>query len=897
MFQKEKTLSVVVITGLPVIFFAPLFFTCGLGPMEDDLIQYFPYLAWLEKNLAAGFFPLWNRLAYGGYPAIGDPQSGMFYPLNWLSGLIGAGLAYPMLLIVHYWIAGAGMYRLGRAWKLARLSAMTGAVAWMFSGFMLGHRTHYSILAAASWMSLIFYFWTKLRQGNKCRKYFVIVVVLEALQIVAGHVQVAALSGAAVFLYLLVTSDTRRFRWILVLGSSYVLAFGLAAVQLLPVWHVYADSVRTANSYRFVTENSFLPVAWPLVIAPSSMGLRVPNFLYEYKYFGPWNHCELLCFTTIVCLALACFAVRNMKKHHRLILFFLILSIFSVFLAMGRYNPVFKLLFYIPIFRPFRCPARYLIWFNFSVAVLAMIGMEYLSIRTNLARFRKFAAKITTILAGGFVVYLVVIYWVTSWFDGKNFLPESLSEIPKSILLAIHPSNPGIFIPLIISAGLISICLFLKARWLARGIFVLLVIEIATFAPFYDIYFDKVGKVNLFPSVAKKLDVLNPERDGSIWPLSKNPYANPLETLEPFCNMLVDRPTITGYGPLLNKYQRRLFGWELWPTTEQYLGLLSRNDLLNRYGIRYIVADAKMGKQIDALKAFRSDGKKDFKEFFASFVNVNPSTHYGKEVFLDRGLYRLDFHVRRTTEDQLRLFISFSGLQNALWSDQQLSLTTWDVDKNFRKFQWYFFIPARQATKISFHADYGASEFKNIQLSGVSFNLDYLKSLAGNSADGIRIYENINWPGQGFFAKTAKMVDSRMKAIDQILFFGHTEQTYLVSGSGLTLPSVLGRGRILEFKEGLNSIYIRVAVKERSAVFVIPAGFDSGWQVRVDNRETNLLCADGISRAVVVPVGEHEITLNYMPRSLMIGAGITVFSGLILMTIFLAGTGLKMTKS
>jgi len=66
MFLSGQIWVGLVLLGTPVVFFGPLFLTCGLGPMEDDLIQYFPYLAWVSGNLKAGGFPLWNPLAYGG---------------------------------------------------------------------------------------------------------------------------------------------------------------------------------------------------------------------------------------------------------------------------------------------------------------------------------------------------------------------------------------------------------------------------------------------------------------------------------------------------------------------------------------------------------------------------------------------------------------------------------------------------------------------------------------------------------------------------------------------------------------------------------------------------------------------------------------------------------------
>ena len=79
------------------------------------------------------------------------------------------------------------------------------------------------------------------------------------------------------------------------------------------------------------------------------MGLDVPNFLYRFSYFGPWNHCEMNCFTGLVLLTLAVFALwyRKEIRHRRQIVFFAVLAGLSVFLALGRYNPAYKIFFYL----------------------------------------------------------------------------------------------------------------------------------------------------------------------------------------------------------------------------------------------------------------------------------------------------------------------------------------------------------------------------------------------------------------------------------------------------------------------------------------------------------------------------------------------------------------------
>lgn len=896
----------------PIVYFGLLFTTYGLGAFEDDLIQYFPNIQWLGEQLRSGVFPFWNSLVYGGYSQVSDPQSGVLYPINWLSGILPQQVMYPLLIIIHYWIAGWGMYRLGREWEMTRGVSTFGAVAWMFCGFMLGHRTHYTILAAASWMSVIFYLWSRISREERPRALFVIVIVCQALQILAGQVQVAALSGGAVLIYLIVTLESHRVRTLFLFGLSYLLTFGLAAIALIPVWTLYANSVRSGNSYRFITENSFFPLAWPLVMAPASFGLRVPNFLYEYSYFGPWNHCELNCFTTLAGLTLGAFAVWNVRRNphrRRLVIFGVILAGVAIFLSMGRYNPAYKLLYAIAVFRPFRCPARYLLWFNFAVAVLAMLGAQSLLYREYSERFRRFARRMATGLMVAFVLFFILLAIVArSGMVGKR-VPESLAYIPAGIIQAVHPLNPALGIPILMGLALIVCCRFVPFRHMPKAMLILILVEIGTFAPFYDFHFGKIGKVDLKPPMAKMLDEMSPGRDGFVWPLSRDPYIEPLAMLQPFTNMLAEQPTITGYGPLLNKYHRRLFGWELWPTTGRYLELLTRPALMSRYNIRFIVAEEVLAKQIEYLKSLASLEADALELVLVDQPMVMMNGGQAWSIPQEQGLYKIRFSARRFRKDDLQLFIRIGSLASTIWGGQNLSLSTWDIGEEWRTFEWYFFIPGEKRShdvELSFNAHFGRCEIRDMRLSRAAVRMDHLEYRGTDSNTGVTLYENVSARGKVYFAQAAMPIDEprdfetrRMRAVEHVLFDDRDTTTLVSSQSEYTLPRGLGEGKILEIEQHTHSIDLKVGVVNMPAVLVIPGGYDHRWRPLVDGFEAPLLCADGISRAIIVSPGEHDVTFIYVPDSFMAGVAVAAFTGLLMVFIFTSGLAInkEMTRA
>ena len=53
------------------------------------------------------------------------------------------------------------------------------------------------------------------------------------------------------------------------------------------------------------------------------------------------------------------------------------------------------------------------------------------------------------------------------------------------------------------------------------------------------------------------------------------------------------------------------------------------------------------------------------------------------------------------------------------------------------------------------------------------------------------------------------------------------------------------------------------------------ANFFPGWRARVDGKDTDILLANGLFRAVPIPPGEHIVDLWYAPDSIILGIRVT----------------------
>jgi hypothetical protein len=68
------------------------------------------------------------------------------------------------------------------------------------------------------------------------------------------------------------------------------------------------------------------------------------------------------------------------------------------------------------------------------------------------------------------------------------------------------------------------------------------------------------------------------------------------------------------------------------------------------------------------------------------------------------------------------------------------------------------------------------------------------------------------------------------------------------------------------------------ATAPRPALLVLTDAFYPGWVARIDGEPTEILRANGVFRAVVLPPGEHAVTFSYEPASFTHGLAVSAAS-------------------
>ena len=99
---------------------------------SDLLISHWPNAAYLRAAIwQHGQVPLWNELLFAGQPLAADPLAGLWYPPNWLLLFLPLPLGFNLILALHLFWGGLGVYSLGRAEGVNAGPALLAALAFV----------------------------------------------------------------------------------------------------------------------------------------------------------------------------------------------------------------------------------------------------------------------------------------------------------------------------------------------------------------------------------------------------------------------------------------------------------------------------------------------------------------------------------------------------------------------------------------------------------------------------------------------------------------------------------------------------------------------------------------------------------------------------------------------
>jgi len=390
----------------------------------DSVAQFYPWRVLLRRGFCRGELPLWSPYQYCGYPLVGNGQSAIFYPINWLLLILPAAKFLGVSLALHFFVAGLLTFYFCRLLRLTVIPALFAALAFSYGGFMVTWALLPTLVASAVWLPGVLAGIELTQRGRRCWGMVLLAASL-GLTLLAGHMQIAAYVWMTAAVYalgrLLYNLGCKRpVAWWPV-GAGAGLGLMLGMVQILPTVELGMNSPRgsqvpTQQGWQFQQHRLLRPFELVTFVSPDALGTpasRLSSDQYWGAKFGIIysEHCG---FAGVVTLFLAFMAVVYRRDRISWGFAGAVLVVLSV--IMGR--PLARVLyFWVPKIGAMGSFTRFLFLYIFLVAVLAALGLDYLMARTSAGK--RLGSGSAYLLGSAFIV--VLLGELLPW--GWRFIP------------------------------------------------------------------------------------------------------------------------------------------------------------------------------------------------------------------------------------------------------------------------------------------------------------------------------------------------------------------------------------------------------------------------------------------------------------------------------------------
>jgi hypothetical protein len=492
--KLRAVLVVATAVALTAVFWPKLW--QGSGLVGGDIYAYYlPQKAFYAECLREGTLPFWNNRIGNGYPQLAESQTGALYPLNvvlyrWLD----LNTASNASVLFHYALAFVGCWLLARRLHRAPLAAALAALVYTYSWFPPRISLEWAIIGG-TWLPLAVWCVESFVQ-QRLRRWLVMLTIVLALQLLAGHFLIAFLTQLLIVCYVPIriwlagadlSETTRSRRGITGLSLTAAIAgsYFVAAAQLVPTWELKRLSQRSGvsgehdPSFGAVPPKYLLQVVAPWAFYPDRetfAALHDPhhreriNRIDAHLYFG---------MLPLVLIAAGLFPheprAANLPPVHggiegghfcvdgRVWYIWFGLGIMAILYMPGWFVPITQ---HLPGFSFFEGPGRYGIVATLAAALLAGAGFQ--AVRSWLPPLARplFAAAV-------FALTTRDLIWVSDLVhDAEPMDNPPIKRVAESTLyqtvIASHPNEPArVFseahnVPSLVGAGTLPVYLGLS---------------------------------------------------------------------------------------------------------------------------------------------------------------------------------------------------------------------------------------------------------------------------------------------------------------------------------------------------------------------------------------------------------------------------------------------------
>ncbi|SAL13991.1 Bacterial membrane protein YfhO [Caballeronia udeis] len=412
----KETVAVVILVLIWAFFLRHAFTTGGSFTMYMDN-EFFlgPVLSSMSATFAHGQWPLRMDTLLGGIPLYNFAQLSPFYPFylaifSIYNHPLEAALSMHWVVIGHLLIFQLNTYIFLRVLSASRLASIAGASLVAFSANSLAYAVWVNITAPYAWLPLFLAGLVGVLQRPNSLKYSSMTLLGIVLLVLASPAQplIHAIFLSVIFIAFYVVDTLfrhRNFEFFKLLGTLSgiaVVAFLLSSPVIIPVALGLKDTIRWIGAFPPIIGNERIPYA-----AFQVYQLSVPDLggaFFQTKAGAVGNQ-----YVGVFPIVLALIAMVS-RPRSWVVRSLVVISLYSLISAAGSNLGLLALNYHIPLLNKIREPTRFLVLFQFGIAILAAIGIDELRKRgPDIKRWSRLNIQMLVAAAAGTIALTTAV--------------------------------------------------------------------------------------------------------------------------------------------------------------------------------------------------------------------------------------------------------------------------------------------------------------------------------------------------------------------------------------------------------------------------------------------------------------------------------------------------------
>jgi hypothetical protein len=437
---------------LVIVLAVGIAFSEVLGPerglyFRDHELVFRPLWWSVWTQVRSGEWPSLNLAHPSGMPIETSVNAALYTPLTILLFLGDFDFTYDLFVAFHFVSTAIGAHLAARRFGAEPRVAAVVALVWALSGPVFSFENLVVGLVSVSWLPWFAWACHRALSRPSPGEAGLLAAVL-AFQLQGMMPEIVLFDALIVIgLWLSIRPEIGP-RLFLVLGAAVILSFGLAAVDLGPLWEGFAGTRRAAGfAYEERAGWAFRPLQIVELVAPSFWSPPDLLFFNVPEATGSIQdppYLLSLYFGAAVPLALAA-PLRTDRRVHWVVA----ATIFFFLVAAGPLTPLHRVLTSLPLLRSGRYAVKYMLFVAAGVSILAGI---------TVSRFEQNARKLAFI--SGAVAFVSL----------AAFIVLGMPEIRELLARHARPFKSGLPFELFAQTDISTLALSEMRARLAHGL-------------------------------------------------------------------------------------------------------------------------------------------------------------------------------------------------------------------------------------------------------------------------------------------------------------------------------------------------------------------------------------------------------------------------------------------